>query len=190
RRGHRVDRVPDRARARARLRRTQGDGNVEPDAVRRDVVPGGRALRGRGHPRDRDCARADAVLPVPDRHDDVGVRPAGHRVDRRPVAREPGRAPACDRSRPRGRVRRGVMPNLVVKDLTMEFSSGGYKLRPIDSLDLDVSTGELVLLLGASGCGKTTLLSMLARLLTPTHGTIQFGDTDVTALTGHALAEY
>jgi putative ABC transport system ATP-binding protein len=82
------------------------------------------------------------------------------------------------------------MTNLVVRDLTMEYSSGGYKVRPIDSLDLDITTGELVLLLGASGCGKTTLLSMLARLLTPTHGTIHLGDTDVTALSGHQLAEY
>jgi putative ABC transport system ATP-binding protein len=82
------------------------------------------------------------------------------------------------------------MTNLVVRDLTMEYSSGGYKVRPIDSLDLDVATGELVLLLGASGCGKTTLLSMLARLLTPTNGTIHFGETDVTALSGRELAEY
>jgi len=82
------------------------------------------------------------------------------------------------------------MTNLVARELTMEYSSGGYKVRPIDSLDLDITTGELVLLLGASGCGKTTLLSMLARLLTPTHGTIHFGDTDVTALSVHQLAEY
>jgi putative ABC transport system ATP-binding protein len=82
------------------------------------------------------------------------------------------------------------MTDLAVRDLTMEYSSGGYKVRPIDSLDLDISSGELVLLLGASGCGKTTLLSMLARLLTPTRGTIRFGDTDVTALSGHELAEY
>jgi len=82
------------------------------------------------------------------------------------------------------------MTNLTVRDLTMEYSSGGYKVRPIDSLDLDICTGELVLLLGASGCGKTTLLSMLARLLTPTRGTIHFGDTDVTALGGHDLVEY
>ena len=72
----------------------------------------------------------------------------------------------------------------------MEYASGGYKVRPIDSLDLDVSTGELVLLLGASGCGKTTLLSMLARLLTPTSGTITFGDIDVTGLSGQALVDY
>jgi putative ABC transport system ATP-binding protein len=82
------------------------------------------------------------------------------------------------------------MPELRVQDLTMEFASGGYKVRPIDSLDLDVSTGELVLLLGASGCGKTTLLSMLARLLTPTSGSITFGDIDVTGLSGQALVDY
>ena len=82
------------------------------------------------------------------------------------------------------------MPDLTVRDLTMEFSSGGYAVRPIDALDLDVKSGELVLLLGASGCGKTTLLSMLARLLTPTSGTIQFGDIDITGLSGHELASY
>ena len=82
------------------------------------------------------------------------------------------------------------MTDLTLRDLTMEYSSGGYKVRPIDSLDLDISTGELVLLLGASGCGKTTLLSMMARLLTPTSGTIHFGDTNVTALSGHELVEY
>jgi putative ABC transport system ATP-binding protein len=82
------------------------------------------------------------------------------------------------------------MTGLVVRDLTMEYSSGGYRVRPIDGLDLDIATGELVLLLGASGCGKTTLLSMIARLLTPTQGTIRFGDVDVTGLTGRALAEY
>ena len=82
------------------------------------------------------------------------------------------------------------MPDLTVRDLTMEFSSGGYAVRPIDGLDLDIKTGELVLLLGASGCGKTTLLSMLARLLTPTSGSIVFGDVDVTGLSGAPLAEY
>ena len=82
------------------------------------------------------------------------------------------------------------MTSLVLRNLTMEYSSGGYKVRPIDSLDLDIATGELVLLLGASGCGKTTLLSMMARLLTPTHGSINFGDTDVTALGGKELVEY
>ena len=82
---------------------------------------------------------------------------------------------------------RGV---LSVEDLTVEYSSGGYAVRPFDGLDLRVSSGELVLLLGASGCGKTTLLSALAGILTPTAGTIRFGDIDVTRLAGRALREY
>ena len=54
-------------------------------------------------------------------------------------------------------------------------------MRPINGLDLDVGDGELVLLLGASGCGKTTLLSALAALLTPARGSIRLDDTEVTA---------
>jgi putative ABC transport system ATP-binding protein len=82
------------------------------------------------------------------------------------------------------------MPDISIRDLTMEYSSGGYAVRPFDDFNLELSTGELVLLLGASGCGKTTLLSMLASLLTPTSGTITVGDIDVTALKGNALTEY
>jgi putative ABC transport system ATP-binding protein len=79
---------------------------------------------------------------------------------------------------------------LRVTKLTIEYSSGGYAVRPIDGLDLEIPTGSLVLLLGASGCGKTTLLSAMAAILKPTRGTIELGDTDVTALSRHALSDY
>ncbi|MBM3675505.1 MAG: ATP-binding cassette domain-containing protein [Actinobacteria bacterium] len=82
------------------------------------------------------------------------------------------------------------MPNIAIRDLTMEYSSGGYAVRPFHHFDLDLATGDMALLLGASGCGKTTLLSMLASLLTPTSGSIRVGDTEVTGLKGAALAEY
>ncbi|HVM14441.1 MAG TPA: ATP-binding cassette domain-containing protein [Egibacteraceae bacterium] len=82
------------------------------------------------------------------------------------------------------------MAELSVRDLTVEYSSGGYMARPIDGLDLDVSPGELVLLLGASGSGKTTLLSVLARILTPKTGTVRLGDTVVSELEGPALVHY
>jgi putative ABC transport system ATP-binding protein len=83
-----------------------------------------------------------------------------------------------------------MMPNIQIRDLTMEYSSGGYAVRPFHHFDLDLATGDMALLLGASGCGKTTLLSMLASLLTPTSGSIHVGDVEVTALKGAALAEY
>ena len=46
------------------------------------------------------------------------------------------------------------MAVIEIRDLTMEYSSGGYAVRPFDHFDLDIDTGQLVLLLGASGCGK------------------------------------
>ena len=82
------------------------------------------------------------------------------------------------------------MPVLLLTDLTLEYESGGYVVRPIDRLNLEVGDGELVLLVGASGCGKTTLLSALATLLTPARGTIVFDDVDVTALKGKRRDEY
>ena len=82
------------------------------------------------------------------------------------------------------------MSVLELRDVTIEYSSGGYVVRPIDALDLDVDAGELVLLLGASGCGKTTLLSALASLLHPKSGSIRVGEVEVTTLSGKALSEY
>ena len=58
--------------------------------------------------------------------------------------------------------------DLEVRDLTIEYVSGGYTVRPIHGLDLDGARGEIMLLLGASGCGKTTVLSVLAAILTRT----------------------
>ena len=63
-------------------------------------------------------------------------------------------------------------------------------IRPIDGLDFDVAPGELALLLGASGCGKTTLLSILASILRPAGGSVRLGGVDILTLTGAALTEY
>jgi putative ABC transport system ATP-binding protein len=83
--------------------------------------------------------------------------------------------------------------NLRIRDLVVEYSSGGYALRPIDGLNLDLDAGALAILLGPSGCGKTTLLSCLGGILTPTSGRITVGDVDVTTLhllKRGALTEY
>jgi putative ABC transport system ATP-binding protein len=80
--------------------------------------------------------------------------------------------------------------DLRVRDLVIEYSSGGYAVRPIDGLSLDASGGQLILLLGASGCGKTTLLSVLAAILSPHSGEVSVAGVDVPALRGSALTDY
>jgi multiple sugar transport system ATP-binding protein len=50
----------------------------------------------------------------------------------------------------------------------------------VKNLSLEAEDGEFLVLVGASGCGKSTTLRMLAGLETPTYGSIHIGDDDVT----------
>ena len=71
--------------------------------------------------------------------------------------------------------------SLSLADLTAH--SGTTKV--LDALTMDVGGGELVSLLGASGCGKTTTLRLIAGFLAPTTGTIRLGTTDLVRLPAH-----
>lgn len=67
---------------------------------------------------------------------------------------------------------------LQLQHLTKSFAH----TRVISDLSLDVDAGELVCLLGASGCGKTTTLRMIGGFLKPDAGRIVLDGQDVTAL--------
>jgi putative ABC transport system ATP-binding protein len=79
---------------------------------------------------------------------------------------------------------------LEVDDLTVEYSSAGYVVRPVRDFSLQMEAGQLGLLLGPSGCGKSTLLSALAGLLRPAAGSIRVNGSEVTGLRGGALGRY
>ncbi|WP_272699784.1 ABC transporter ATP-binding protein [Desulfovibrio sp. Fe33] len=55
----------------------------------------------------------------------------------------------------------------------------------IDRLSLDIEDGSFFVLLGASGCGKTTLLRTIAGFIKPTSGNLYFDDRDLTHVPAH-----
>ena len=57
--------------------------------------------------------------------------------------------------------------------LTKRFGSGDATVVAVDSVDIRIEAGELLMLMGDSGCGKTTLISLLGCILTPDAGELQ-----------------
>jgi putative ABC transport system ATP-binding protein len=58
------------------------------------------------------------------------------------------------------------------RGVTKDFGEGEAKVRALRGIDIEIPTGELALLVGESGCGKTTLISIIAGLLDPTEGEV------------------
>ncbi|WP_431930861.1 ABC transporter ATP-binding protein [Nonomuraea jabiensis] len=64
---------------------------------------------------------------------------------------------------------------LEARDLHVEFSSRGRRAKAVDGVNLAVGEGEIVALVGESGCGKTTLARTLLGLERPTSGEVRYG---------------
>ncbi len=74
------------------------------------------------------------------------------------------------------------MAQITLRNLAHSYSAqpksdADYALKQMDHVWQD---GGAYALLGASGCGKTTLLNIISGLVHPSHGRVLFGDTDVT----------
>jgi ABC-type sugar transport system ATPase subunit len=71
------------------------------------------------------------------------------------------------------------MPYLQLQKVAKRFGD----VQVVQEMDLSAAPGEFIVLVGASGCGKSTTLRMIAGLETPTSGRIVIDGRDVTAAT-------
>lgn len=77
-----------------------------------------------------------------------------------------------------------------VKDLIKAYRIGKIEVQALRGLNMEVKAGEIVAIIGPSGSGKTTLLNIVGGLDVATAGTVQVGDTSVTAMSTTQLVDY
>ncbi|MGH3726087.1 MAG: ABC transporter ATP-binding protein [Mycobacterium sp.] len=73
-------------------------------------------------------------------------------------------------------------PVLQLSGIEHQYGSGDAAVLALRGLDLTVSPGEVVLVVGPSGGGKTTALLVMGLLLTPGSGSVRIGGQDVSEL--------
>src|SRR3990172_11032986 len=73
---------------------------------------------------------------------------------------------------------------IAIRDVSKRFGDGPLVLERVS---FSVRPGEFLAVVGASGCGKTTLLRLVNRLLEPSTGTLSIGGADVRSLDPVAL---
>jgi putative ABC transport system ATP-binding protein len=66
--------------------------------------------------------------------------------------------------------------------VTKVYGSGDAATKALDNIDFEARAGEVVLIMGPSGAGKTTFLTIAGALLQPTSGTVTVSGTDITKL--------
>jgi lipoprotein-releasing system ATP-binding protein len=86
--------------------------------------------------------------------------------------------------------RASTVPLVEVRGVEKRFFHEGRELAVLKPIDLSISRGEMLSIVGASGAGKSTLLHLLGTLDLPSSGEILFNGTDVTRFSSAQLAEF
>ena len=71
---------------------------------------------------------------------------------------------------------------VVTRDLVRVYGEGEVAVRALDGVDLEIPTGEFVVILGPSGSGKTTLLNIVGGIDAPTSGSVEVDGIDLAGL--------
>jgi ABC-type lipoprotein export system ATPase subunit len=82
-------------------------------------------------------------------------------------------------------------PKIVIaKDLSRVFLLGVHPVKAIDAVNLEIGTGEFLVLKGRSGSGKSTLLSLIGGLDRPSSGTLEVSGFDLSRLGSKELSRF
>jgi putative ABC transport system ATP-binding protein len=81
-------------------------------------------------------------------------------------------------------------PMFEVRDLAKTYGAGEAAVHALHRVNLDLFSGELVVLLGASGSGKSTLLNLLGGLDSPTRGSLRYRGWDLGRAQEATLTRY
>lgn len=75
-------------------------------------------------------------------------------------------------------------------DVVKEYKMGEVRIRALDGADFEVEMGELAVILGSSGAGKTTALNILGGMDTATSGEVWVDNKEITKLNNKELVRY
>ncbi len=81
-------------------------------------------------------------------------------------------------------------PAFTTKALTKTYGEGAAAVHALRGVDLEIPSGEMVVLLGPSGSGKSTLLNIIGGLDRASEGTVFFQDQELSDMTDEQLTRY
>lgn len=87
-------------------------------------------------------------------------------------------------------IKKKTRPIIEARNLTRIYSLGDSEVIGINQIELNIDSGELVVLKGNSGSGKSTLLSLIAGLDRPTNGHLKVADHDLATATPSDLTHF
>lgn len=82
------------------------------------------------------------------------------------------------------------MAYIKVENLTKEYTMGEIKLLAVDNVSFEINEGELTVILGPSGAGKTTILNILGGMDSPTSGSVIIDEKDISKYNNKQLTYY